>query len=178
MSFSDMLANNNGGDDDLARLFGQTEAAKEFSALPAGNYEAHIIEGKLEASRTKGTPGYKLTFRVISGEHQGRRLWLDLWLTPAAMPHTKRDLMKLGVTTLGQLNQPLPELIRCKCKVVVRRNDEGNEKNVVRSFEVIGIDKTENPFAPSSTADTTNDLDPFFISDTTNQGGENDEIPF
>lgn len=149
MRLSDILSNGS-GNNDLKKLFSETQAAGELTPLPAGEYAAHIINGQFETSR-KGTPGYKLTFRVIEGEYAGRLFWLDCWLTPAAMPQTKRDLLKLGVLKLEQLDNPLPKFIRCNCKLALRRDDDGNEHNRVRSFEVIGFDKSEDdPFAPEA----------------------------
>lgn len=146
-SLSDILVN--GSRDNIRDLWHSTDAAGELDPLPAGDYVAHIIAGDLETSRTNRTPGYKLTFRVCEGPHTGRQFWHDCWLTPAALPQTKRDLAKLGVADLDQLEQPLPRGIRCKCKVALRRDDDGVEYNRVRRFDVVGIDPPErDEFAP------------------------------
>lgn len=151
MRLSDILSNN--GDDELKKLFDETEAAGEMGPLPPGEYVAHILAGELETSRTNATPGYKLTFSVIEGEFAGRRFWHDCWLTPAALPQTKRDLAKLGVTALEQLERPLPRFIRCKVKLALRRDNDGNERNRVKQFEVVGLDMPEaDPFAPADDA--------------------------
>jgi hypothetical protein len=148
---SDIL--NNGDGERIRRAWNETEAADEFGPLPAGEYVAHIIDGDLEQSRSKGTPGYKLTFKVIEGEHSGRHFWHDVWLTPAALPQAKRDLGKLGVAELSQLEKPLPRFIRCKCKLALRRDDDGAEYNRVRRFDVIGLDEPEqDEFAPADDA--------------------------
>ena len=71
------------------------------------------------------------------------------------MPQTKRDLGKLGVTSLEQLENPLPRFIRCKCKLALRKDDDGNEANRLKSFEVIGIDILEvDAFAPTEQVDS------------------------
>ncbi len=146
-SLSDILAN--GQRESLSRAWGETQAAEEFAPLPPGEYVARIVGGELSTSRTKGTPSYKLIFRVLEGEHQGRRFWHDVYLTPGALPWAKRDLAKLGVTALEQLERPLPPGIRCKVKLTLHRDDDGNESNKVRRFEVIGIDEPErDAFAP------------------------------
>ncbi len=126
-----------------------TEAARDFEPLPAGDYITHVVEGRLFNSNG-GTPGYKVTFAIIEGPHTGRKLWLDLWLTPRALPMAKRDLAKLGITSLEQLERPLPPgRIRCRCRVALRRGDDGQEYNVVRHFGVIGVDEIErDPFTP------------------------------
>ena len=65
------------------------------------------------------------------------------------MPQTKRDLGKLGVANLEQLENPLPRFIRCKCRLARRKGDDGNESNRLKSFEVLGVDPPEaDPFAP------------------------------
>src|SRR5262249_38203005 len=87
--------------------------------------------------------------RVLDGEFAGRQVWLDLWLTQAALPMTKRDLAKLGVTAFEQLDRPLPQGIRCRVKVTLRIGDDGNQFNAVRSFDVTGIESLhDEPFAP------------------------------
>jgi hypothetical protein len=61
----------------------------------------------------------------------------------------KRDLAKLGVTALEQLERPLPQGIRCKVKLVLRRDDDGTETNKVKRFDVLGIDLPDvDAFAP------------------------------
>ena len=137
--------------DTIEKAWGDTQAADEMGPLPAGEYVAKIIAGELMTSKRNETPSYHLAFKVIEGDYAGRRFWHDLWLTPAALPMTKRDLAKLGVQSLAQLENPLPQGIRCKVKLALRRDDDGNERNRVQLFTVIGIDAPEvDPFAPSS----------------------------
>ncbi len=160
-SLSDILRP--GQRDTLAAAWGQTEAAGDLETLAAGEYVAVIERGDLFTARTKGTAGYKLTFRVIEGEHADRRFWHDIWLTPAALPLAKRDLAKIGIPALDQLARPLPEGIVCCVKLALRRGDDGAEYNRVKRFDVLRIDAPEaDPFAPSSDgqaapADVTND---------------------
>lgn len=147
-SLSDILRN--GDRESLARAWGETQAAEDFVPLPSGEYVARIVGGELFTSRTKGTAGYKLAFRVLDGAHAGRQFWHDVWLTPAALPMAKRDLSKLGVTALDQLERPLPPGIRCRVMLALRRDDDGTEYNRLRAFEVLGIDEPErDPFAPA-----------------------------
>ena len=148
-SLSDILAA--GDRDRLDDAWDRTEAAEDFVPLPSGEYVARIIAGELFTSRTKGTAGYKLSFRVLEGDHEGRQFWHDVWLTPAALPMAKRDLAKLGVTALEQLERPLPQGIRCRVKLVLRRDDDGTEFNRVRRLEIVGIDEPEqDAFAPTA----------------------------
>lgn len=131
--------------EDLARRFEETEAAPEYAPLPKGIYDAEVSSGELTNSGT-GTPGFNLGFTVVGGEHAGRRVRHRLWLTPAAMPMTKRDLAKLGIVTLDQLERAIPPEIICRLSVVVRTDDDGETRNRVTRFEVLEI-------LPDATAD-------------------------
>jgi len=145
---SDILAAGGFGGDDFSKAWQDTEAADEFKPLPAGEYVCHADRGELKTART-GTPSYSLSFKVIEGELSGRLVWLDLFLTPAALPMAKRDLVKLGIDSPEKLEQPLPAGIRCKVKVALRKDDGGAERNRVVRFSVVGIDKPEvDAFAP------------------------------
>jgi hypothetical protein len=93
--------------DELARQFDEAEAAGDMLPLPRGEYRCRLTDGELVTSKG-GTPGYQVVFTVDDGEHKGRKLWHTSWLTAAALPMSKRDLAKLGVTSLDMLDRPLP----------------------------------------------------------------------
>ena len=122
---SDILRGNGG---DFNDTWDSTEAAGDFGPVPRGVYVCHATKGELESSRSKSTPGYKIEFTILDGDFKGRKLWHDCWLTPAALPQAKRDLLKLGITSPAQMEQPLPKWIRCNVTAVVRRDDDGIER--------------------------------------------------
>lgn len=157
---TDILAGGGGGDD-IFDAWNNTEAAGDFGPLPPGDYIADVIAGALEKSRTNGTPGYRLTFAVVEpADLSGRRFWHDCWLTVAAMPQSKRDLLKIGVQSLEQLERALPARFRCRVKLALRKEDDGTERNRVRSFEVVEVLKPErDPFAPDDEPATDGDID-------------------
>jgi hypothetical protein len=125
-----------------------TQVAKEYDPLPRGKYTARLDSGELFKHRT-GTPGYKLTFSVLEGEHAGRKIWHDLWLTPKAMPYTNRDLNKIGITAIEQLEKPLPQSYVCEVTVVLRKDDYEIERNQVKGFKVLRVEELPvDPFAP------------------------------
>ena len=80
---ADILRNGDG--EDIRRQWDTTDAAEEFAPLPPGEYVARIIKGELTTSKTKGTPGYKLSFKVLEGDFVDRQFWHDIWLTPLAL---------------------------------------------------------------------------------------------
>jgi len=126
----------------IQQLFNTSKVARETGPLPPGTFEAHIIAGEAVVGRTNATPGYKLTFQVIEPvKYAGRKFWLDCWFTPKAMPQSKRDLGKLGVTDFAQLENPLPVGIRCRVELGLQPDGNGNKQNRVWSFEVIAFDE-------------------------------------
>jgi len=147
---------NGDGADGLRKQWAETQAATEFAPLPAGTYTAHVHIVELFKTQTKGTPGVKVQFRVCDGEHVGRMVFHDCWLTAPALPQSKRDLAKLGLATVDQLETTVVPSgrIRCKLRVALRTDDSGESFNRVRSFEVIGIDEPQaDPFAPTELDD-------------------------
>jgi hypothetical protein len=161
-SLSEILAGAGKDADALKKAWGETQAATDFAPLPKGDYVAVATHGELFAAKT-GTPGYKITFEVCEGDFKGRKSWHDVYLTPAALPLAKRDLTKLGISELQQLEKPLPARFRCQAKLTLRKDDDGSERNRVIRFDCIGIEKAD-PFAPvdpGATGNIDDDGEPF-----------------
>ncbi len=135
--------------ENLAKQWRETEAAKDLEPLPPGQYLFRILSGELFQSKEKETPGYKLTLEVVEGEYEGRRCWHDIWLTEPALAMAKRDLGKIGITGLEQLERPLPPGILIRAKIALRKNDDGTEHNRVVRYEPAGLEP-DDPFAPSA----------------------------
>jgi hypothetical protein len=135
--------------DRIAKSWATTKPADDLGLLPEGDYHCRVIDGTVFTAKT-GTSGYKLTFEIIDGDHAGRRIWHDVWLSDAAMSMAKRELRKLGITHDDQLYGTLPAGMVATVKLVLRRDDDGTERNRVRDFTVTGIQPDEpEPFAPA-----------------------------
>jgi hypothetical protein len=148
---SDILLNSER--DRIAGIWASAKPADDLKPIPPGDYRCKIIDGSLSNARS-GTAGYKLVLEVIEGEHAGRHLWHDIWLSQAAIPLAKRDLGKLGITSLEQLERPLPEGIVVIAKVALRRRDNGEEFNRITRFDVVGIEPpSPDPYAPTTTGE-------------------------
>lgn len=127
------------GIDNFDDLWNATEAAGEREPLPAGTYRCLVADGRLAENTAKRTPSYKLTFEVVEpADFAGRRAWYDLWLTPAALPMTKRDLAKLRIHDPSQLRQAPPSGLLADVKVALRTDDDGRSYNRVVSFQIVG----------------------------------------
>jgi hypothetical protein len=128
-----------GGRDDFNNLWDSTPAADEFEPVPPGRYKALFADGKPAESKEKRTPSYKVKFEVIEPiAFAGRKLFLDLWLTPKALAATKRDLAKLRIVSRQQLDQAPPTGIIVDLRVALRTADDGKQYNQVVGFTVIG----------------------------------------
>lgn len=125
-----------------------TKAAEDFAPIPTGIYEMEAVSGKDHTSKN-GIPGYKITWRVNAGDHTGRTVWQDLWLSPKALPQTKREFAKLGISPESP---ELREGIIAKVAVVLRTRDDGKQYNEVKRFAVMRIEN--DPFAPKAEAPT------------------------
>ena len=133
--------------DDILDRFDMTTAADEFEPLPRGVYTCLATNGKQSTAKT-GTLCYEAEFRVTDGEHAGRRLWKRWYFTGAALPYTKRDLVKLGIDSRSKLDAPIPKNRLLKLMVVIRKGDDEIERNEVKSVDFIRIQEPEvNPFA-------------------------------
>lgn len=157
---TDILPGASGGNEDIFDRFDATEAADDFGPLPKGVYVALAVGGKLDQART-GTRHYTVEFKVIDGEHAGRRLWMSKYFTPDAMRFTKRDLAKLGIDTKAKLTAPFPaNRMVCKLTVTVRKDDSGIERNEIKALELVRVQEpAADPFAPHGADETPNQGD-------------------
>jgi len=144
----------NGSGEDFENIFDgwdEVQKADDFGTpLPPGKYVCIWRKGELVTSK-KGTPSYKLTLEVESGDFAGRKVWHDVWLTAASRTIAKRDLEKLGITNpREQLKQQIPKWLRLQVQVGLQADDSGVERNSVISFKVLEkITPEADPFAPT-----------------------------
>ncbi len=144
---SDILMNSE--KDRLERSWSVVKPADDLKPIPSGEYRCRVVSGELFTSKS-GTPGFKITLEVLDGEHAGRRVWHDVWLSEAALAMAKRDLAKLGIEHPSQLERPLPDGIIIAARVALRRTDDGAEFNRVVRFDVVAVEPpAPEPFAPA-----------------------------
>jgi hypothetical protein len=105
--------------------------------LPEGTYRCEIVHGELFESSRKRTPGYQITFKVLSGECAGRLIMHTLWLTERALSFAQWQLSNLGITRPEQLEEPLPAGLKADVELETKFDDRDREYNRVRSFELV-----------------------------------------
>lgn len=72
----------------------EPSAPREHTILPPGKYVAEIIDSEMRQSSSGGEM-LSLTWQIVEGEHQGRRLWCNLNLVNSnqqAVEIARRDL--------------------------------------------------------------------------------------
>ena len=134
----------------IGRIWDSTKAAPDLKTLPSGEYRCRVAGGELFNAGT-GTPGYRLKLVVMDGEHTDQVVWHDLWLSEAALPMTKRNLGKIGITSVEQLEQPLPESILVLASIALQKREDGTEVNRVKEVGNRPIERPERDTFETST---------------------------
>jgi hypothetical protein len=116
-----------------------TPAPDSSNPISVGEYICRLTDGQPGEART-GTPFFKVTLKVIEGAFSGRLVWHNFYLTPKALPYIMRELGKIGLTTLGQLDAPFPAGLVVRAKIFIRKRDNGDEFNEVRSWELVRVE--------------------------------------
>ena len=130
--------------------------------IPAGKYQAVIVESELKMTKS-GTGSYlELTFEIISGEFAKRRLWARLNIrnsNPKAVEIAQRDLSAIcyAINVLhpqdsSELHdKPLTVTVRC-----VKNLDTGDIQNEIKGYSapvsVSGVQTAPPAAAPVKSA--------------------------
>jgi hypothetical protein len=146
---------------DFNDLWNRTEAAGEHELLPAGRYKGFICAGGLATSKANKTPSYKLVFEILEpAAFRGRRVYHDCWLTPAALPVSKRDLAKCRIHTPAQLQQRPPVGLVADLRIALRTTDDDRQFNRVVGFVILD-ERRPADLAPTPAEGDTWDDDDF-----------------
>jgi hypothetical protein len=73
-----------------------------FEALPAGNFEAVLVESNNKVSETTGCEYIGLVWEIIDGPHKGRRIWDNV-----IRKHTKAEAVAIGNRKLKSIMNAL-----------------------------------------------------------------------
>ena len=122
----------------------------EFTPLPAGIYNAQVIDSDLKPTKN-GTGHYlQLTWKVLDGQYAGRLAFDRLNIHNANETATKIGQQQLSalchaagvlqVQDSSQLhNRP------CRIKVVIRKDDHYGDSNEIKGYEAIAGAKPAAP---------------------------------
>lgn len=124
-----------------------------FDPIPAGKYNAVIVDSEMKATKTGDGKYLELTFEVLDGEFKGRKVWSRLNINnpnkktqDIAQGELSAICRAVNVMVLqesSQLhNRPLEITVKCK-----ERKDTSEITNEVRVYAP--KDAASNPAAPA-----------------------------
>ncbi len=99
-----------------------------FDEVPDGKYQVTIDSVRLDRSQ-RGDPMIKWDLLVIAGPHQGRHIFKNSVITPAALPYVKGDLKTVGLqlAKFSDLSARLEDLLDVNLEITKRtRGDYTN----------------------------------------------------
>jgi hypothetical protein len=102
--------------------------------LPPGTYSARVEASRVVWSLATKNVGVTIRWEII-GRFEGEKAWLTLWLSPAALARSKRELARLGVHTVASLDNdpPVPPGALCRLVIAEKFTREGwREIRIVR----------------------------------------------
>ena len=130
---------------DIANSYDANAEPQSFDVIPDGNYTACIVESRIDYISTKTDKGrcLALTWKVQSGEHNGKLIWqrLNMWATnmnnldkvlaisQSQFAEIRQATGKLTPTDTSELHH-----IPCLIRVAVRKDPNGvyNDQNEVK----------------------------------------------
>lgn len=112
-----------------------------FDPIPPGEYTAYLYDVKA-TTFSSGNQGYKLTFKIAEGPHQGRQVLDNLVFVESA--HWKiAQFWKAMTNETGEVEidtEAIPSFIGNKVglRVDVENTDQGTKRNVIKSMFYVG----------------------------------------
>lgn len=91
--------------DPFDNFFDSWNKRRRATTPPAGEHKARIVESSRNDTSAGGTPGGKVTFELTDPPYQGQRVRKHYWITERAIPHSKRMLDQIGVSTFEELDE-------------------------------------------------------------------------
>ena len=111
--------------------------------LSPGVYTARVAASRVVYSPTRKNVGVTIHWELVE-RFEGKRAWQTLWLSPAAISQTKRELARLGVHQLAGLDNDPPVLAGALCRLVIAEQAThrgGCEIRIIR-WEVLSFADT------------------------------------
>lgn len=128
------------------KAIGASNTGGDFDALPEGRYQIEVEEAKLGKSREKQTPCIDVTFRVISGQYENRKLWNSFYLTEKSYFMLYNFLKAAGSALIDE--EDVSEEVIANAMVGMRvsawtqpgKTPSGNPKNDLSKWSAIKTD--------------------------------------
>ena len=122
----------------------EVEPTVAFEAIPAGKYNAVIVDSEMKQTKSGNGSYLELTFEVTEGEYKGRKVWARL-----NIDNPNADAVKIARGELSAIcravnvmtpndsvdlhNLPLEITVKCK-----RNSDNGEITNDIKGYAAKG----------------------------------------
>lgn len=113
--------------------------APSFDEVPDGKYQVRIDSVRLDRSQ-RGDPMIKWDLLVIAGQHQGRHIFKNSVITPAALPYVKGDLKTVGLqlAKFSDLSERLDDLLDVTLEITKRTRGDYTNVYFNKRIELAG----------------------------------------
>ena len=121
---------------------GDYDPTDEFAPIPAGEYVVMITEGNVDYT-SKGGQMVKLTYTVMDGEFQGRKLWSQHNIvnrSPKAEEIGRKEISRIahaiGQPKLNDTDELVNKVMRVS--VIIKQDPGYNPRNEIKKWESQG----------------------------------------
>jgi hypothetical protein len=113
--------------------------APSFDEVPDSKYQVRIDAVRLDHSQ-RGDPMIKWDLLVIAGQHQGRHIFKNSVITPAALPYVKGDLKTVGLqlAKFSDLSARLEDLLNVNLEITKRTRGDYTNVYFNKRIEIAG----------------------------------------
>jgi len=114
----------------------------DFQALPAGRYTLKAEDAEVKSS-SKGNSMIAITFKVVGGDYNNRKLWHNFTLTDKALPFLTRFLKAAGSDVFNEEDVSGEAIAQALIGKVVSAYTEpgktinGNPKNDLKNWSSV-----------------------------------------
>ena len=118
----------------------QVEPSQDFEPIPAGKYQAMIVESTMKATKSGGGQYLQLTFQILDGPYKGRNVWARLNLhnsNATTVQIAKQELSAICRAVGIMTPRDSQELHRIPLQINVRvkkRNDSDGFTNEIKGY--------------------------------------------
>ena len=118
--------------------------ALDNSPIPAGTYNAHVIESDVKALKSGNGTGLYLTFEILDGPCAKRRVWTTLNVqhsNTVAQGIGQQQLSSLchsvGVIRMQDTSQLHAKPL--KIRVTIKKDEQYGDRNEIKGFEAVAV---------------------------------------
>jgi len=126
---------------------------------PPGDYAVKCVRAELTTSSEKDTPGVRVTFRILSGEHKGGEVTDTAWLTPKSLWRLRNMLEAMGIKIPSKAVNVDTGIMQGKSLAITLDDEEYDNKVYSRVVDTFLLSELEEVESDEDTDDLGTDED-------------------